>query len=121
MRNDNQLAHEMLAQEGLTRGQLADTERKEILAMLESQWKKEARNARMRLWIGLVLSVIFVELGVVGIHTAGPFRFLLIGIGLSGVTVAVAAKLGWRMKQTKLEILREMKEFELRMTEMLKK
>jgi hypothetical protein len=67
------------------------------------------------------MGIIFIWLGIIGIHSTGPIKFFLIGLGILGLYVPLAAKLGFRIVQSKLAILQEMKQFEMRMTEMLKK
>jgi len=95
------------------------------------QYKKEARTSRIRFWVGLAIGLVFIEFGVIGfcstrlivmgLDITGPSKFIFGAIGmLLGIVIPIAAKLGLRISQSKLAILQEMKEFELRITEMLK-
>lgn len=103
---------------------------RETSSVLE-QYKKEARSSRIRFWVGVAMGIVFVWLGVIaltatelrliGFDVTGPFKFILIGIGILGLYIPLVAKLGLRISQSKLAILQEMKQFELRMMEMLKK
>ena len=111
----------------------ATEERKKIAAASAlEQYKKEARNSRIRFWFGIVIGFVFIELGVIGfcstklmvmgVNLAGPSKFIFGAIGmLLGIVVPIAAKLGLRISQSKLAILQEMKQFELRMRELLTK
>lgn len=111
----------------------ATDERKRMAtASVIEQYKKEARNSRIRSWVGILIGLVFIELGVIGfcstklnvmgIDITGPSKFVFGAIGmLLGIVIPIAAKLGLRISQSKLAILQEMKQFELRMTEMLKK
>ena len=85
------------------------------------RYRKEARASRIRFWVGLVLGIVFVQLGVIGIHSTGPFTYILIGCGILGLYIPIAAKLGWLIRQSRLAILLEIKQCELRITQMLKK
>jgi hypothetical protein len=90
------------------------------LASVLEQYRKEARSSTIRLWVGIVLGVVLVELGVIGIHSTGPGQYLLCGFGILGLYLPIAAKLGFTIKQSKLAVLYEIKQLELRMTELLK-
>ena len=68
------------------------------------------------------MALTATELRVIGYDVlTGPFKYILIGIGILGLYIPIAAKLGLRISQSKLAILQEMEQFELRITEMLKK
>ncbi|MGB2808331.1 MAG: hypothetical protein WBC22_11350 [Sedimentisphaerales bacterium] len=112
--------------------EVTEEKQKTVAAPVLEQYKKEARTARIRFWIGLVIGIVFIELGVMALTATelrvmgydvltGPFKFVLIGIGILGLYIPLAAKLAYRISQSKLSILQEMKQFELRITEMLKK
>lgn len=94
---------------------------KEGISLVVERYRKEARSSRIRFWVGLVIGIAFAELGVIAIHGTGPLKFVLIGIGMLGLYIPLAAKLGLRISQSKLAILQEMKQFELRIMEMLRK
>jgi hypothetical protein len=102
------------------------------LSVLE-QYKKEARRARIRFLIGLIMGMIFLWLGALGL---GSTQIILMGHDISGkpaqyvfgatawllgIFIVSIAAISLRIKQSKLAILQEMKQFELRLTEMLKK
>ncbi len=104
------------------KGQLDRLSREQLEAATSAvleRYKKEAKASRIRLWVGITISIVFVELGWVGLNSTGPWANLLVGIGVLGLYVPVGAKLGFVIKQSKLAVLQEMKQFELRMTELL--
>lgn len=112
--------------------QVNEGRRKEIVSSLANQWKKEARNSRIRFWVGVVMGLVFIELGVISICSTelkvmnvdvpDRVRFFFGAMGVVfGIVVPSAAKLGLHLTQTRLSILHEMKQFELRMMELLKK
>ncbi|HUT28799.1 MAG TPA: hypothetical protein VMX13_03320 [Sedimentisphaerales bacterium] len=99
---------------------------------LLGQYKKEAKYARIRFWVGVVIGFVFIELGVIGfcstklsvmgVDITGPSKFIFGALGmLVGIVIPIGAKLGLRISQSKLAILEELKQFELRITEMLKR
>jgi len=112
--------------------EITNGKQKTVTSPVLEQYKKEARSARIRFWVGIAIGIVFVELGVMALTATeirvigydvltGPFKFVLIGIGILGLYIPLAAKLAYRISQCKLSILQEMKQFELRITEMLKK
>lgn len=109
-----------------------EEQRKINTSYVLEQYKKEARSARIRFWVGIVIGFVFIELGVIGfcstklivmgIDVTGPSKFIFGAIGaFLGIIIPITASLGLRIRQSKLAILQEMKQFELRITEMLKK
>ncbi len=112
--------------------EVTEGKQKTVTSPVLEQYKKEARSARIRFGIGIAIGVVFIELGVMALTATevrvmgydvltGPFKFVLIGVGILGLYIPLAAKLAYRISQSKLTILQEMKQFELRMMEMLKK
>jgi hypothetical protein len=112
--------------------EIAEAKQKDKTSPVLEQYKKEARSARIRFWVGIAIGIVFVELGVMALTATelrvmgydvltGPFKFVLIGVGILGLYIPLAAKLAYRISQSKLTILQEMKQFELRITEILKK
>ena len=110
----------------------AEQRKKNTLSVLE-QYKKEARRARIRFLIGFVMSIVFLWFGALGLGstkviimghdiTGTPAQyamggtFMLIGVFITSLTVLASV-----IRQSKLTILVELKQFELRITEMLKK
>jgi hypothetical protein len=97
------------------------------------EYKREAKRSRIRVVFGLIIALVFMELGalflgstkviIMGHDISGtPAQyvfggtFMLLGVCLISITVITA-----RIKQSKLAILQEFKQFELRLMEMLKK
>ena len=112
--------------------EITEEKQKTATTSVLEQYKKEARSARIRCWIGLALGFVFIQLGVIGFCSTklvvmgfditGPSKFIFGAIGLFlGIIIPMVAKLALRISQSKLAILQELKQFELRMTELLKK
>jgi hypothetical protein len=110
----------------------SEEQRKIDTSSVMRQYKKEAKCARIRCWVGLVIGFVFIELGVIGfcstklivmgVDITGPSKFIFGAVGmLLGIIIPISAKLGLRISQSKLAILQELKQFELRITEMMKK
>ena len=110
----------------------AEQRKKNTLSVLE-QYKKEARRARIRFLIGFVMSIVFLWFGALGLGSTKVIimghdisgtpaqyalggTFMLIGVFITSLTVLASV-----IRQSKLTILVELKQFELRITEMLKK
>jgi len=102
------------------------------IASVAQKYEKEIKSARIRFAIGVTIGIIFIWLGAIGVcaedtwimnHKAGfEIRLILTVIGfVGGIVIPITSKLGLRISQNKLAILQEMKQFELRITEMLKK
>jgi hypothetical protein len=102
------------------------------LSMVE-KYKKEAKRAPIRSRIALAISFVFILFGSLGLGstkiiimnqdisgTPAQYVFggtsMMIGFFLISITL-----LGSIIRATKLQILIELKQFELRLTEMLKK
>lgn len=110
----------------------AGQRKKNTLSVLE-KYKKEARRARIRFLIGFVMSIVFLWVGALGLGSTKVIimghdisgtpaqyalggTFMLIGVFITSLTVLASV-----IRQSKLAILVELKQFELRITEMLKK
>jgi len=110
----------------------SEQHKKNILSMLE-QCRKEAIHARIRFLIGLIMSMVFMWLGALGLGSTKIIimdhdisgtpaqyalggTFMLIGVLVTSLTVLASC-----IRKSKLAILVEFKQFELRITEMLKK
>ena len=89
-----------------------------------NQYKKEAKSARIRFWVGFSLGLLgyWSFVGLAGcIYNNNFLKFIFMGIGILCLSLPGFAKLGWVIRQSKLTILQEIKESELRILEMLKK
>lgn len=104
--------------------------KKNTLSVLE-QYKKEARRARIRSMIALAISIVFMWIGALGLGSTTiiimghdisgtPAQYALGGTFiLLGVFVISITLLGSVIRASKLQILAELKQFELRLTELL--
>ena len=110
----------------------AEQRKNNTLSMLE-QYKKEEKRARIRTRIALLISMAFLWLGALGLGSTEivilghdisgtPAQYALGGtFMLFGVFIISVTALGAVIRTSKLQILGELKQFELRLIEMLKK
>lgn len=96
------------------------------------QYKKEARLGKIRLWVAIVISFVFLEVGaiilsstkiiVMGTDITGHSQYILGGTAwIIGLTIAFSASIGWRIRQSKLTVLQELKQTELRILDAIEK
>ncbi len=110
-----------------------DERRRIATSSVLEQYKKEARRARIRFLIGFVMGLLFMWLGILGLCSTKviimghdisgtPAQYVLgaiaLLVGVFDVSLTVIASC---IRQSKLAILAEFKQFELRITEMLRK
>ena len=110
----------------------SEQRKKHTLSVLE-KYKKEERRAGIRSRIALILGMVFLWLGAAGL---GSTKIIIMGHDISGTPSQYAlggtfmlfgvflislTLLGAVIRVSKLQILAELKQFELRLTEMLKK
>jgi hypothetical protein len=110
-----------------------DERRRIATSSVLEQYKKEARRARIRFLIGFVMGLLFMLLGILGLCSTKviimghdisgtPAQYVLgaiaLLVGVFDVSLTVIASC---IRQSKLAILAEFKQFELRITEMLRK
>lgn len=104
--------------------EITEEKKKAVTSEVLEQYKKEARLSliryRVAFGIGLAQYIVFVVLAL-RIYNNDTLKFVFIGIAVLGLGIPMVAKLGLRISQSKLAILQEIKQFELRINEMLKK
>jgi hypothetical protein len=102
--------------------EITEEKKKAVTSEVFEQYKKEARlgliRYRVAFGIGLAQYIVFVVLAL-SIYNNDTLKFVFIGIAILGLGVPMVAKLGLRISQSKLSILQEMKQFEMRITELL--
>ncbi|MBN1972732.1 MAG: hypothetical protein JW787_03780 [Sedimentisphaerales bacterium] len=109
----------------------AEQSEKNTLSVLE-QYKKEAKRTRIRSFIALIIGTVFLWFGACGL---GSTEIIIFGHDISGTQAQYAlggtfillgiflislSLLASCIRESKLQILAELKQFELRITEMLK-
>jgi hypothetical protein len=106
---------------------------KATTSLVIEQYKKMGRRARVRSLIGSVMALVFMEFGVLGLcstqviimgHdiTGTPAQYIFGAIAfLFGVLCINLMVITLRIALGKYAILQEIRQFELRITEMLKK
>lgn len=88
-----------------------------------SEFETKSRKAKTILYIYLIICVGITLVGVVGIqkNTGIANQFMALFMAIVGFEGTVLMKLWFHVTQARLTVLQEMKQFELRITEMLKK
>ena len=104
--------------------EMMEGKRNSAISETIEKYDKEIRAGVIRYYVGIAIGLaqylVFVVLGM-GTYNNDTLKFIFIGIGLVGLGVPMVAKLGLLIKIGKLSILKEMKQFELRITDLLKK
>jgi hypothetical protein len=110
----------------------SEQHKKNISSVLE-RYKKESRLSLIRSLFGLVMSIVLQLIGVLGLYSTQvvilghdisgtPFQYFLGAIFmLFGVLIFIITVITACIRYSKLQILAELKQFELRLAEMLKK
>lgn len=86
-----------------------------------SEFEKKGRKTKVIFYIYLAISVGIVLFGIQGMEMNTGNQFIALFVAIVGFGSTVLMKMWYHTVATRLAILREMKEFELRITEMLKK
>jgi hypothetical protein len=87
-----------------------------------SEFEEKNRKTKVYFYIYLAISVGILLFGITGMEmNTGKYQIIALFTAIVGFESTVLMKMWYHTITTKLSILREMKEFELRITEMLKK
>jgi uncharacterized transporter YbjL len=87
-----------------------------------NKYKKESKFNLIRCCIVIVLGWGMVVFGVIVYQLTHDVVYIdCPTIIIAGLLLMIVAKICWLIRQSKLTVLQEMKQFELRITEMLKK
>jgi len=96
------------------------TEKRKSEALASFEEKKKI--IRHLYWIFFVISCGFLFYGLTGLYmNTGKYQIISLFFAVLGYETSVLLKLWYHTTQSRLLILEEMKQFELRMTEMLAK
>ena len=99
-----------------------DEKQKTVTAPVLEQYKKKARYSLIRFCVGIGIGWALVMYGtIIYVCYTDVVYIDCPTIIVAGLLIMIVSKLGWLIRQTKLSILQEVKQFELRITEMLKK
>ena len=102
--------------------EITEEKQKTVTASIIGRYKKEAGLASIRFWVAVALGYSLVIFGlIIYVHTHDLIYIDCPTIIIAGLGLMVFAKLCWLIRKSKLSILQEIKQFELRITEMLKK
>ena len=96
----------------------ADKEKSKASAIFE----EKQRKVKVYFYIYFAVSLGIMLFGIWGIYmNTGKYQILSLFYAILGFEGTVLMKMWYHMMTTKLTILQEMKQFELRITELLKK
>jgi hypothetical protein len=87
-----------------------------------SAFDEQTRKIKKHFYIWLALTIIIMLVGVIGLLlNSGKYQIISLFYALLGFEGSILMKIWYHTMATKLAILKEMKQFELRITEILKK
>jgi hypothetical protein len=99
-----------------------EAKQKEKTSSVVGRYKKEARFNLIRCCVAVALGWAMVMFGtIIYVLNHDVVYIDCPTLIIAGLLLMLVAKVCWLIRRSKLTILQEMKEFELRMTEMLKK
>jgi len=102
--------------------QVTEEKQKTVTAPVIKKYKKKTILNWVFFWLTFVLGMAFVSFGLIVIQlTDGVLYIDSNTCIIVGLLILIFARMLFRIRQNKLAILQEMKQFELRITEMLKK
>lgn len=102
--------------------EVTEEKQKTVTAPVVKKYKKKTILNWVFFWLTFVLGMAFVSFGLIVIQlTDGVLYIDCNTCIIVGILILTFARMLFRIRQNKLAILQEMKQFELRITEMLKK
>ncbi len=111
--------------------EITEEKQKAIASSVFERYKKEARFNLIRFWVKIALGLAYFTIGMIGVIVClhaiandvpqGTYQGLMLFIGIIGFGIVIVGRLQFDTIRSKLSILQELKQFELRITEMLKK
>ncbi len=102
--------------------EITEGKRKTVTSSVVKKYKKKAILNWVVFWLSYVLGMTFVVYGVIVYQLTHDVVYIdCPTIIIAGLLILVFSNIRFSIHQSKLSILQEMKQFELRITEMLKK
>ncbi|HUS71568.1 MAG TPA: hypothetical protein VMY06_00770 [Sedimentisphaerales bacterium] len=102
--------------------EITEGKQKTVASSVVKKYKKKNILNWIFFWLTFVLGMAFISFGLIVIQlTDGVLYIDSPTCIIVGLLILMFARMLFRIRQNKLEILQEMKQFELRITEMLKK
>lgn len=102
--------------------QVTEEKQKTVTAPVVKKYKKKTILNWVFFWLTFVLGMAFVSFGLIVLQlTDGVLYIDSNTCIIVGLLILTFARMLFRIRQNKLAILQEMKQFELRITEILKK
>jgi hypothetical protein len=87
-----------------------------------SEFEQRNRKTKIYYYVYLAIAVVITLLGIMGIQeNADEYKLFALFMAIVGFETTVLMKMWYHTVTTKLSILQEMKQLELRLTELLKK
>lgn len=102
--------------------EITEEKQKTVASSVFKKYKKKNILNWVFFWLTFALGMVFISFGLIVIQlTEGVLYIDSPACIIVGLLILVFARMLFRIRQNKLEILQEMKQFELRITETLKK
>lgn len=102
--------------------EVTEEKQKTVTAPVVKKYKKKTILNWVFFWLTFVLGMAFISFGLIVLQlTDGVLYIDCHTCIIVGLLILIFARMLFRIRQNKLAILQEMKQFELRITEMLKK
>ncbi|MHC4085310.1 MAG: hypothetical protein ACYSU3_03460 [Planctomycetota bacterium] len=102
--------------------EITEGKQKTVASSVVKKYKKKTILNWVFFWLTFMVGMAFISFGLIVIqHTDGVLYIDSPTCIIVGLLILTFARMLFRIRQNKLAILQEMKQFELRITEMLKK
>lgn len=102
--------------------EITEEKRQKVTSSVLERYRKEARLSLIRFCVAAALGWGMVVFGtIIFVKHTDVVYISCPTVIIAGLLFMLVAKVSWLIRQSKLTILQEMKEFELRIMEMLKK
>jgi hypothetical protein len=101
--------------------EITEEKQKAATSLIFEQYKRKDRLVSIFFWGRYVIGMALVVIGAIAMNRMSYIQIDPFTIVMAGFVIAMVANLGLLISRSKLAILQEMKQFELRITEILKK
>jgi cytochrome c biogenesis protein CcdA len=102
--------------------EITEEKQKTVTATVLGRYRKKSLFISIWFWVLYAVGTLLLIFGVIGItHTQQVIVIDYADIAIAGLVILMFSELVYLITKSKLSILLEMKQFELRITDMLKK